>query len=720
MIKVFLAALSIGAVFVAGTAVAQAAPPANDSFAAAAPLAVGQEISSANLEATAEAGEPNPAGGAKVSDCAEIDEAPRCATSVWYTFEPPPGQYTIETCDFGTDLNSVLGVYTGSGIGSAVEIAANNDESSLVFCPGGYYGQGSRVSFTAAGGTAYHVDVTGYNGEQGSFYLRAYAGSAPQPRPAPDTGIARLENSFAYATATGGFGSGVTSGPRHSASFLLEADTEGATFECSLDGAAFAACANPISYDGLAPGSSHVFAARAVSGGSPDPTPAVERFTIDLTPPDTTLSSGPEGETGSQEAEWTAAGSERNQFYESSGFLCRLDGQPARPCGASQQYASLCQGPHTFASAAWDRAANVDPSPASAEIDVTTGPACAAPTVGEPAAVGIEPTRANIEFAVDSMGAGASLHVDYGPTAAYGMTLEKNNLESLEPNATGLRVATLRFLAPDTLYHYRVTVSSPFGTVSTADQTLTTSPLTGAETLPAVQAGTPSASEHAALIPVTIDTGGVYTNYFMRIAAGGPVTAASGKIGGRTEIEAGLTGPQAGRLEVVDLEPSTTYHFRVGAEHGGSDSNEVLGPEGTFTTPPLPTPPESTPPGSTPAASTPSTAAPSPTAKPHFRLRKGAIAIGKLRRSSKRLLVRVRDLPADTATSLELDAGKGHLKARKVASAGGLAKFDLKLPAKVRAALENEKVETVAIRIVASPPGDTSSSVTLKPELKSP
>jgi hypothetical protein len=284
---------------------------------------------------------------------------------------------------------------------------------------------------------------------------------------------------------------------------------------------------------------------------------------------------------------------------------------------------------------------------------------------------------------------------------------------SLEPGVPGNAGVALRFLAPGTLYHYRVTISSPFGTASSGDKTVTTDPLTGAETLPTVVVGTPSASEHAALIPVTIDTGGIYTNYFMRIAATGPVTNASAFIPGRTEIEEGLSGPQAGRLEVVDLDPSTTYHFRIGAEHSGSDFNEVLGPEGTFTTPPIP--PSPTPPGSTPSVETPPAAV-----KSHFTLRKGAIAIARLERSSKRLLVRVRGLPARTAAGLDLKAGSAHLQGRRLAPADGLVKFDILLSGKVREALLSERVRDVVVRISASPPGDTKSEVTLRPKLKQP
>jgi len=58
-----------------------------------------------------------------------------------------------------------------------------------------------------------------------------------------------------------------------------------AGFECSLDGAAFSACASPVDYNGLAEGS-HTFSVRAVDiAARPDPTPASFTWVIDLTAP---------------------------------------------------------------------------------------------------------------------------------------------------------------------------------------------------------------------------------------------------------------------------------------------------------------------------------------------------------------------------------------------------------------------------------------------------
>jgi hypothetical protein len=67
---------------------------------------------------------------------------------------------------------------------------------------------------------------------------------------------------------------------RDTASFTLAASEGGSHFECRVDAAAFAACANPARYAGLTKGT-HTFSARAIDGaGNVDPSPASRSFTV--------------------------------------------------------------------------------------------------------------------------------------------------------------------------------------------------------------------------------------------------------------------------------------------------------------------------------------------------------------------------------------------------------------------------------------------------------
>jgi outer membrane protein OmpA-like peptidoglycan-associated protein len=72
-----------------------------------------------------------------------------------------------------------------------------------------------------------------------------------------------------------------TSAPVNSAQATLTfATSDGARFECSLDGAAWTACASPVTYGGLADGG-HTFAVRSVdAAGNVDGTPATRAWTV--------------------------------------------------------------------------------------------------------------------------------------------------------------------------------------------------------------------------------------------------------------------------------------------------------------------------------------------------------------------------------------------------------------------------------------------------------
>ena len=85
----------------------------------------------------------------------------------------------------------------------------------------------------------------------------------------------------------------ITSGPggllrSTSATFEFSSSAPASSsFQCSLDGSAFADCASPWTYDQLAQGR-HTFKVRAVNGAGPDPTPATSAFTVDTAGPSIT------------------------------------------------------------------------------------------------------------------------------------------------------------------------------------------------------------------------------------------------------------------------------------------------------------------------------------------------------------------------------------------------------------------------------------------------
>jgi hypothetical protein len=117
--------------------------PANDNFAKAQTVnGICTTTTGTNLAATKEPGEPNHAGNPG-------------GASVWYAWTAPlSGQATVTTA--GSDFDTLLGVYTGSSVGSLTQIAANDDASGT--------DSTSAVTFTAVGGTTYYIAVDGYFG----------------------------------------------------------------------------------------------------------------------------------------------------------------------------------------------------------------------------------------------------------------------------------------------------------------------------------------------------------------------------------------------------------------------------------------------------------------------------------------------------------------------------------------------------------------------------
>ena len=145
-----------------------------------------------------------------------------------------------------------------------------------------------------------------------------------------------------------------------SASFSFSASEAGSTFACQLDGAGFTACSSPKAYSSLAPGS-HTFQVRATDGaGNVDPSPASFTWTIDLTAPDTTLTSSPANPSNSASASFSFTATEGGSTFE-----CKLDGGTFGACTSPKTYTSLSAGSHTFQARAIDAAGNTDPSPAS-------------------------------------------------------------------------------------------------------------------------------------------------------------------------------------------------------------------------------------------------------------------------------------------------------------------------------------------------------------------
>ncbi len=185
--------------------------------------------------------------------------------------------------------------------------------------------------------------------------------------------------------------SGTTS---RGATFEFASSEEDSTFECSLDGAAFAACESPVAFTGLSFGD-HTFEVRAIdAAGHQDPSPADHAWTVlGAGQLDTVISFGPPAETIEEEAAFAFSANAGDATFE-----CSLDGGAYEECISPAEYGSLLAGDHVFRVRAVDAQGTPESTPAEREWAVV-GPPVTTFTVAPDALTG--ETDARFEFSAD-------------------------------------------------------------------------------------------------------------------------------------------------------------------------------------------------------------------------------------------------------------------------------------------------------------------------------
>ena len=134
-------------------------------------------------------------------------------------------------------------------------------------------------------------------------------------------------------------------------------------------------------------------------------------FEIDLTPPDTSIASGPaQGSTvASRDATFTYTGPADTDHFE-----CKLDGEPgftACPSGG-KSYSGVGDGSHTFSVRAVDTSANTDPVPATRTWAVDATPPDTAIAAGPSGPTA--DTTPTFEFTATELGATFACSIDRG------------------------------------------------------------------------------------------------------------------------------------------------------------------------------------------------------------------------------------------------------------------------------------------------------------------
>ncbi|MBA3866594.1 MAG: PPC domain-containing protein [Solirubrobacterales bacterium] len=135
--------------------------PENDDFADAQVVSAEppQTVAGSTRFAGKQTGEPDHAGDPG-------------GHSVWYSWTPTTsGPISISTCSSFYSLDTLLGIYTGSAVGSLTPVASNDDAPAVEGFPG-CAAANSEVRFDADAGTTYKIAVDSTGGTSGRFTLR--------------------------------------------------------------------------------------------------------------------------------------------------------------------------------------------------------------------------------------------------------------------------------------------------------------------------------------------------------------------------------------------------------------------------------------------------------------------------------------------------------------------------------------------------------------------
>ena len=144
--------------------------------------------------------------------------------------------------------------------------------------------------------------------------------------------------------------------------FTFSASEGGSTFECRIGLATFAPCSSPHTLAAL-PQGLHTFEVRAVdAAGNPDLSADNWSFTVEVGPPDSTITLGPGGLTADSTPSFAFVANEH------ATFRCSLDTVSSgslQPCTSPYNAPPLPDGAHTFTVQATDDFDNVEVAPAT-------------------------------------------------------------------------------------------------------------------------------------------------------------------------------------------------------------------------------------------------------------------------------------------------------------------------------------------------------------------
>ena len=196
------------------------------------------------------------------------------------------------------------------------------------------------------------------------------------------------------------------------ATITFAANDPFATFECSLDNAAFEPCESPHQVQGLEPGAHQLRVRGTDLSGNTEATPVVRSWTV-VAAPETTIVSGPATGTTSTTATFTFSSDQAG-----STFACSLNGATFTACTSPANY-TVAGGAQQFAVRATNSLGMVDQSPAEHDWTVNAAPPTPPETTitGQPDATTSD-TTAVFTFTASQAGSTFECSVDEAPYAA--------------------------------------------------------------------------------------------------------------------------------------------------------------------------------------------------------------------------------------------------------------------------------------------------------------
>jgi len=352
------------------------------------------------------------------------NEGPTPTAFVWTVNTKPPntsinsatdGNKNIVANNSNTRSNTITILFSASELVSNVDhFECSIDNSDFVTCTSPY----TFPDLLADGTHAFKAraeDKSGHEDMSPALYTWTVDTGAPT------TTITSATDSNRNAISAGG-------GTQSTSMIFTFTGTDSGVgldrFECSVDGAAFATCTSPAQFDNLGSGA-HTLNVKTVDNvGNEATSLASFNWSVDATPPDTTINSATDGNaiavsnggnSTSTSITFTFSGTDMGVGLDH--FECSLDGSAFSSCTSPLQLNSLSLGVHTMEVRAEDKIGNEGetptvflwtivsppptPPPAQAPIpqNITTPPPAQAPipqNITTPPPAQVPPTPQNV------------------------------------------------------------------------------------------------------------------------------------------------------------------------------------------------------------------------------------------------------------------------------------------------------------------------------------